>query len=109
MVTLAGTQNLSEFELHARAIIGWPIPEIKSERNGASAVVLAEKDGVNPEYSGVENVLMEKGTEVRIFGKPTTRPYRRMGVVLTYDGNESAEVLKERAKAFAKQIKIISH
>ena len=73
------------------------------------AVVLAEKDGVNPEYSGVENVLMEKGTEVRIFGKPTTRPYRRMGVVLTYDGNESAEVLKERAKAFAKQIKIISH
>ena len=109
MVTLAGTQNLSEFELHARAIIGWPIPEIKSERNGASAVVLAEKDGVNPEYSGVENVLMEKGTEVRVFGKPTTRPYRRMGVVLTYDGNESAEVLKERAKAFAKQIKIISH
>jgi phosphoribosylglycinamide formyltransferase 2 len=108
MVTLAGTQNFSEFELHARAIIGWPIPEIIGERAGASAVVLAEHDGVHPDYTGVENVLMEKGTDVRIFGKPTTRPYRRMGVVLTYDRNESAESLKDRAVALAQQIKVLT-
>ncbi len=51
MVTLAGTQNLNEFELHARAILGLPIPEITLERIGASAVVLAEENGRDPIYS----------------------------------------------------------
>jgi phosphoribosylglycinamide formyltransferase 2 len=85
MVTLAGTQNLSEFELHARAVLGLPIPEITHERNGASAVILADKEGKEPVFTGIEKVLGERGTDIRLFGKPTTRPYRRMGVVLAYD------------------------
>jgi phosphoribosylglycinamide formyltransferase 2 len=109
MVTLAGTQNLSEFELHARAILGLPIPEITLERVGSSAVVLATKEGKNPTYTGVEEVLNNKLTDVRIFNKPTTRPYRRMAVVLTYD-KVSADVnaVKERAIKLAAQIKISS-
>jgi phosphoribosylglycinamide formyltransferase 2 len=82
MVTLAGTQNLSEFELHARAILGLAIPRITLEKNGASAVVLASKDSADFEITGMEEVLTNENTDVRIFGKPSTRPYRRMAVVL---------------------------
>ena len=107
MVTLAGTQNLSEFELHARAVLGLPISEITLERNGASAVILAEKEGYNPIYNGVEDVVLEKNCEVRIFGKPTTRPYRRMAVVLTYDKTESdVQAVKNRAIALSKKIQV---
>jgi len=98
MVTLAGTQNLSEFELHARAILGYPIPEITLERVGASAVVLASTEGNNPTYTGIETVLKNKLTDVRVFNKPTTRPYRRMAVVLTYN-NTSADVNEVKQKA----------
>ena len=69
MVTLAGTQNLSEFELHARAILGLPIPEIKLERAGVSAVVLANKSAEQFTISGIEDVLKEMNTDVRIFRK----------------------------------------
>ncbi|HXD93707.1 MAG TPA: formate-dependent phosphoribosylglycinamide formyltransferase [Bacteroidia bacterium] len=108
MVTLAGTQNLSEFELHARAILGLPIPEITLERFGASAVVLATQEGKNPSYSGVESVLQNHQTDVRIFNKPTTRPYRRMAVVLTHDkiGTDVGKV-KDKAIGFAKEINIV--
>lgn len=105
MVTLAGTQNLSEFELHARAVLGWPIPEITLERCGASAVVLADEEGVLPTYTGVAEALKEKNTDVRIFGKPTTRPYRRMAVTLAYDKPE-ADVSKVKATAIANAAKI---
>lgn len=106
MVTLAGTQNLSEFELHARAILGLPIPSVDLLRNGASAVVLADRESPKaPDFLGLDNVLSEKGTDIRLFGKPTTRPYRRMGVVLTY-GEESAEVLTLKAKELAGQISL---
>ncbi len=108
MVTLAGTQNFSEFELHARAILGLPIPEIILEKNGASAVVLATQDGVKPSYSGIESVLNNKQTDVRVFGKPTTRPYRRMAVVLTHDTiNSNVDVIKQKAIVLAKEIKVI--
>lgn len=109
MVTLAGTQNFSEFELHARAILGLPIYEIILERVGASAVVLADKDGTHPTYLGLENAMNQPKSDVRIFGKPTTRPYRRMAVALTYD-NVSADVnaVKERAIAIAKMITVES-
>jgi phosphoribosylglycinamide formyltransferase 2 len=104
MVTLANTQNLSEFELHARAILGLPIPEITLFRNGASAVILADRESdVAPEFDGLQEVLREPGTDIRLFGKPTTRPYRRMGVVFTY-GAESAEELKEKAKNLASKV-----
>lgn len=107
MVTLAGTQNLSEFELHARAVIGLPIPEITLERKGSSAVVLADRDGAAKAYEGVEGVLKNKLTDVRIFNKPSTRPYRRMAVVLTYgDLNSDVDAIKQRAIDLSKQIKI---
>lgn len=107
MVTLAGTQNLSEFELHARAITGLPIPEITLERCGASAVVLATREGNNPSYTGVESVLREALTDVRIFNKPTTRPYRRMAVVLAYDKPGSdVDTVRQRAISLSKQISV---
>lgn len=108
MVTLAGTQNLSEFELHARAILGLPIPEIELLKVGASAVVLANKDGVNPTYTGVEEALSEPRTDVRIFGKPTTRPYRRMAVTLAYDElGSNIDAVKKKAVANAAKIKVV--
>lgn len=107
MVTLAGTQNFSEFELHARAILGLPIPEITLERVGASAVVLASQDGVNPTYKGLETVLNNKQTDLRVFGKPTTRPYRRMAAVLTYDKTSGdVDSVKQKAIELSKQISI---
>ncbi len=110
MVTLAGTQNLSEFELHARAVLGLPIPCIELQKIGASAVVLAtEESTINQtiQYSGVELALQDAGTDVRIFGKPTTRPYRRMAVTLAYDqiGGDVNAVI-EKAIYNAKKIAI---
>jgi phosphoribosylglycinamide formyltransferase 2 len=106
MVTLAGTQNLSEFELHARAVLGLPIPKIEAKQNGASAVVLATETSDNtPEFVGVESALLEENTEVRIFGKPTTRPYRRMAVTLAF-GEESVQELVEKAKKNAAKIQV---
>ena len=109
MVTLAGTQNFSEFELHARAVLGLPIPEITLERAGASAVILAEKEGNDPRYSGIEKILSQPKTDIRIFGKPTTRPYRRMAVALAYDNpDKNVDDIKNRAIALAKEVKVIS-
>jgi phosphoribosylglycinamide formyltransferase 2 len=108
MVTLAGTQNLSEFELHARTILGLPIPDIKLERAGASAVVLANKSADAFVISGVGDALQQKNTDVRIFGKPATRPYRRMAVALVYD-EVSADIteLRKKAKDTADKLSII--
>lgn len=102
MVTLAGTQNLSEFELHARAILGLPIPEIKLERAGASAVVLATKTADSFQITGLDKALEQSNIDIRVFGKPTTRPYRRMAVALAYDQtNADTGVLRQKAKAAA--------
>lgn len=101
MVTLI-SQNLSEFDLHARAILGLPIPLIRSVE-GASAVVLADKEGKHPRFEGVEAALSEPGVDVRIFGKPTTRPYRRMAVALA----QGPDALS-RARATAAKIRVIS-
>ena len=109
MVTLAGTQNLSEFELHARAVLGLPIPEVELTRVGASAVILADKEGEDPQYTGVEDAITEKHTDIRIFGKPTTRPYRRMGVALAYGPvGSDAEFIQHKAIANAKKVKVIT-
>lgn len=109
MVTLAGTQNLSEFELHARAVLGLPIPQIELLKNGASAVVLADKEGINPEYTGVAEAISEPKTDIRIFGKPTTRPYRRMAVTLAYDElSSNVDEVKQRAIDNAKKVKVHS-
>jgi len=107
MVTLAGTQNLSEFELHARAILGYPIPEIKLEHHGASAVLLASDDEGIPFYEGIEEVLKHSNTDIRIFNKPVKRKYRRMGVVLVNDTLQSdVDQVKEKAVALSKLIQI---
>ncbi|MBO9586824.1 MAG: formate-dependent phosphoribosylglycinamide formyltransferase [Flavobacterium sp.] len=103
MVTLAGTQNFNEFELHLRAILSLPIFEITLEKAGASAVILASEDSTNPTFTGIEKVAALPKTDFRIFGKPTSRPYRRMGVVLSHDTlstpiNEVIERAKETAK-----------
>ncbi|HET6245548.1 MAG: formate-dependent phosphoribosylglycinamide formyltransferase [Bacteroidetes bacterium] len=89
MVTLAGTQNFNEFELHLRAILGLPIPEITLERSGASAVILANKEIVSPVFHGLENALTINKTDVKIFGKPLARPFRRMGVALAWDKKDA--------------------
>ncbi|MCD6069384.1 MAG: phosphoribosylglycinamide formyltransferase 2 [Bacteroidetes bacterium] len=108
MVTLAGTQNWSEFELHARAILGLPIAELTLERAGASAVILATEDNKVPVYEGIEKVLTNKNTDIRIFNKPVTRKYRRMGVVLTWDQPESdVQIVKQKAIERAALVKIV--
>jgi phosphoribosylglycinamide formyltransferase 2 len=107
MVTLAGTQNFNEFELHARALLGLNIPAIELRYPGVSAVVLAEKEGV-PVYSGMELAAAQPQADFKIFGKPTTRPYRRMAVALTYDrtGQEKMDAMRERAANIAAMIKV---
>jgi len=106
MVTLAGTQNYSEFELHARAILGIPVVEIPLIRNGASAVVLADDESSEfPIISGLEEAANYKNTDFKIFGKPTTRKYRRMAVALAY-GPEETSILVKKAKEVASKIKI---
>ncbi|KIX19659.1 phosphoribosylglycinamide formyltransferase [Flavobacterium sp. 316] len=109
MVTLANTQNFNEFELHLRAILSLPIAQITLEKNGASAVILASENSNNPTFSGVENIAGLPKTDFRLFGKPTSRPYRRMGVVLTNDTLETPiEAITERAKEIAKLITVNS-
>lgn len=107
MVTLAGTQNLTEFELHARAVLGLPVAEITHERSGASAVILAAGEGKDPDYTGLERVLSNPRSDVRIFGKPYSRPNRRMGVVLTYDKpGADIRLITEEAKNLAAMVKV---
>ena len=107
MVTLAGTQNFSEFELHARAILGLPIPHIYLEKAGVSSVILANKTAEHFTITGLDKALEEINTDIRIFGKPTLRPYRRMGVALVYDDlNADINALRKKAKEIADKISI---
>ena len=106
MVTLANTQNYNEFELHARAILGIPVPEIKLLKNGASAVVLAHNENSNfPLISGINEAALIESSDFKIFGKPSTRKYRRMAVGLAY-GDEPIDTLVKRAKRVASMIKV---
>ena len=108
MVTLAGTQCLNEFELHARAVLGLPIPEIEQYRMGASAVILspiASKE--QPRYRGMEEAVVEPDTDIRIFGKPYTKVNRRMGVVVCNAPNGSdMDALRDKCKAAAAKVEV---
>ena len=104
MVTLV-SQTMSEMELHVRAILDLPIPEIPC-RPGASVPILAEIKTDNPSYTGVENALKEKGTWIRIFGKPSSPGHRRMGVALAI-GKDIKEA-RIKANAAAKKVRVIS-
>lgn len=108
MVTLAGTQNLSEFELHCRAVLHLPIPNINQERWGASAVILSDIESEHPSYTGLEQACAATNTYVRIFGKPDAHPGRRMGVVVCYDRCESdLDALRTKCKTLAAEVRII--
>ena len=106
MVTLGNTQNYSEFELHARAILGIPVNEITLLKNGASAVVLASEtiEGF-PIFKGLDKAASFPNTDFKIFGKPSTRPYRRMAVALAY-GDDEVSALVDKAKDVARCIEI---
>ena len=107
MVTLAGTQNFNEFELHLRAAVGLPIPCIKQMRQGASAVILSPiASEEQPQYRGLERTC-EEDADVRIFGKPTTRVNRRMGVVVC-NGPLDANLddLRDKAKRLASYVEV---
>ena len=104
MVTLANTQNYNEFELHARAILGIPVPEIRLLKNGASAVILANSEKSDfPIIKGADKAALIENSDFKIFGKPSTRKYRRMAVALAY-GNESTDQLVNKAKEVASYI-----
>ncbi len=109
MVTSAA-QNLTQFDLHARAVMQLPIPDIKiTAPAAASAVILANRDSEDFGYSGVADALMlgnkEAAVDIRLFGKPTTRPYRRMGVALATGSDTDAA--RKLAKNAADKVQIV--
>ena len=108
MVTLAGTQNLNEFELHLRAVLGIPIPAITFEWLGASAVILSPVATQTPHYEGVKEAVADNPrTDIRIFGKPVARVNRRMGVVVGYEPlGSDLDALRDRVKAAAAKVKV---
>jgi phosphoribosylglycinamide formyltransferase 2 len=109
MVTLI-SQNLTEFDLHARAILGLPIPSITQHGPSASAVILADRDATDFTVEGLAEALVPSATgidlDLRIFNKPTTRPYRRMGVALALARHGDVEQARAAAKAVAAKVKI---
>jgi phosphoribosylglycinamide formyltransferase 2 len=104
LVTLVG-QNLSEFDLHLRAVLGLPIPDIRSLGHAASRVILAERAGSPVRYSGVAEALVEPDTQVLLFGKPEARPQRRMGVALARAGSEAEA--RARADRAAGHVRVV--
>jgi len=104
MVTLA-SQSLTEFDLHARAILGLPVPESIAAQPAASAVILADRESDSFAFEGLAEALALGDTDVRIFGKPVTRPYRRMGVALARAADAPAAV--ELAKQAAAAVRIV--
>lgn len=104
MVTLA-TQNLSEFDLHARAILGLPVPQTVISKHGASAVILAGGDSEAFRFEGVDRALeVDPSVDIRLFGKPSMRPYRRMGVALA--SAETTDEARRLAKHAADQVSV---
>ena len=104
MVTLI-SQNLSEFDLHLRAILGLPIPQIDYFGPSASAVILAEKDSQSFHITGVDKALAAPLTDMRIFGKPSSRPNRRMAITLARGKN--TDDARKKATHAAKKIKMV--
>ena len=104
MVTLA-SQDLTEFDLHARAILGLPVPAEIAARPAASAVILADRESDDFAFEGLADALALGDTDVRIFGKPVTRPYRRMGVALARAGDAPTAV--DLAKQAAAAVRIV--
>jgi phosphoribosylglycinamide formyltransferase 2 len=106
MVTLV-SQDLSEFDLHARAVMGLPIPDVGLRGPSASAVILADRDAERFRYEGLGHALAVPAAQVdvRLFGKPVTRPFRRMGVALARGA--SVEEARAAARAAASRVKLV--
>ncbi|MGN0221822.1 MAG: formate-dependent phosphoribosylglycinamide formyltransferase [Prevotella sp.] len=105
MVTLGHTTNLSEFELHFRAVMGLPIAGMHLEHAGASAVILSPQESKEPLPYNLVEALKEDHTRIRIFGKPEAHVGRRMGVVLCYgEVGEDTTALRDKAKRLAKTV-----
>jgi phosphoribosylglycinamide formyltransferase 2 len=107
LVTLGNCFPLNEFELHGRAVLGLPIPPLELRRAAASAVILSETERPNPEVSGLTQALSDASIELRVFGKPLSRKYRRMGVAVA-SGSSDSDVteLRRRAAAAAAKVRI---
>ena len=105
MVTLGHTTNLSEFELHFRAVMGLPIAGIHLEHVGCSAVILSPEESTEPLHYNLIDALKEDHTRIRIFGKPEAHVGRRMGVVLCYgEKGDDLNQLRDKAKRLAKTV-----
>jgi phosphoribosylglycinamide formyltransferase 2 len=105
MVTLGHTTNLSEFELHLRAIMGWPIPAIHLEHCGCSAVILSPVESKEPLDYHLDEALREDRTRIRIFGKPEAHVGRRMGVTLCYgEVGDDLNALRDKCKRLAQTV-----
>ncbi len=98
LVTLI-SQSLSEFELHLRAILGLPIPELRTFGPAASAVILADTTSETVQYRGLAEALAQPGTDLRLFGKPRSHNYRRMGVALALGASTDEARAKARRAA----------
>lgn len=105
MVTLI-SHRWSEFDIHLRAILGLPLPELKALKPSASAVILAQNGSPTYKVEGVERALKVPTVDVRLFGKPETRKYRRMGVALAM--GKSVNEARARARKAAGQVKVVS-
>ena len=103
MVTLA-SQNINEFELHLRAFLNLPIPKITLIKPSATRVILSEDEFNNPSFSGLERALRFEDVKVLIFGKPSTKIGRRMGVVIS-SGND-LDLARRNADRAALEIKV---
>lgn len=95
MVTMI-SQDMSEFALHARAVLGLPIPAVKFYGASASKAIVIEGNGAEVEFSGLEEALSEPGVQIRLFGKPEVRGHRRYGVILATD--ETVELALAKAE-----------
>ncbi len=106
MVTMV-SQNLSEFELHVRAILGLPVPEIVLLAPGASHAILAEESSLSVSFHGIDAALAVPDSKIRLFGKPDTRKGRRMGVALAL--GEDTDQARRRAERAAHAVKIVNN
>jgi len=105
MVTMI-SQNLSQFELHVRAILGLPVLEIQNLASSASHVILAERNDDNVHFEGVSEALTVPTSKLRLFGKPDTRPGRRMGVALAQGAD--TDQARSRAECSAHCVRIVA-
>lgn len=103
MVTMI-SQDMSEFALHARALLGLPVPAIRFYGPSASRAMVVEGDTDKIEMDNLEEVLAEEGVQMRIFGKPEIKGHRRMGVILAID--ESVEAAREKAERAYNKLKV---